>query len=294
MRVVVTGASGFVGSRVAQHLIARHEILGVVHTARGGFPFPCERADLTLDEPTGTLFREWKPEVIVHAAAMSRVIECERNPARARAANVEATARLIRLAERLHAKLIFISSDQVFSGKRGGYRESDNPDPIGEYGRTKLEAEREVLNSAARHLVLRSNSVVGPSMGWGESFSTRILDTIRRGEPLQLYGDQYRSPIHVRKLVQIIEHACISDMNGLLHIGGPKRMSRLDIGFTVLRAYGLSAEKVEPVSYLTHPDAAVMTRDTSYDISQLLQTIPDLRFDPLDDEFSRDSTAHKR
>lgn len=295
MRIVVTGASGFVGSNAAADLTARHDVLGLTFQTRGAFPFPCERVDLTCDEPLSSHLHAWKPDVIVHSAAMSRVLECERDPNRAHAVNVEATGRLVRLAERLHAKLIFISSDQVYSGGKGGYRESDEPAPVGRYGRTKLEAERLVLNSAARHLVLRSNSVVGNGIGWGESFSMRVVGAARRGEPIPLFFDQYRSPIHVRTLVRVIEIACLSEISGLLNVGGLKRLSRLEAGCIALRAAGISPERVESVSYLSHSGAEFMTRDTSYDISRLRQLMPDVGIQPLDEVLSEDfSTDPKK
>jgi len=288
VRIVVTGASGFVGSNAAAHLSARHDVLGLIFQQRGAFPFPCERADLTCDEPLSSLLHSWKPDAIVHSAAMSRVLECERDPDLARTLNVEATGRLGRLAERLHAKLIFISSDQVYSGAKGGYRESDEPSPVGRYGQTKLEAEELVLNSAARHLVLRSNSVVGRGVGWGESFSMRVIHVARRGEPIPLFFDQYRSPIHVRTLVHVIEIACQSEITGLLNVGGPKRLSRMETGCAALRSAGLSPERVKSVSYLSHPGASFMTRDTSYDISRLRQLIPDVVFRSLEEELAED------
>ncbi|MFZ5433113.1 MAG: SDR family oxidoreductase [Calditrichota bacterium] len=290
MRILITGASGFLGSHVAVKLSADHEVLGIVHRTRGHFPFRTESADLTDDVVVARILSVFNPEIIIHSAAMSRVIECEKNSERAFEVNVNATIRLIRWAEKLHAKLIFISSDQVYSGMRGGYRESDKTGPIGVYGRTKLEAESAVLSSTARHFVVRSNSIVGLSVGWGESFSMRLLNDLRQGHSVRLFEDQYRSPIHIRMLVKIIIAGCYTDINGLLNAGGPERRSRLDVGYSLLRAYSLPADLIEPVSYQSHPEAGLMTRDTSYDISLLRQRLPELDFRSLDDEFIEDAS----
>jgi dTDP-4-dehydrorhamnose reductase len=289
LRILITGATGFAGARLGVHLAQRYDVLGIGWRAQRMPPFPCERADLTNADAISAVVTAFRPQAIVHLAAMSRVIGCEDHSEQARDLNVYATARLVIVAAKLRAKFIFISTDQVFSGRRGIYRESDEPGPVGVYGRTKLEAERIVLSSEAQSLVIRSNSIVGASRCFGESFSDRILHALRRGETADLFQDQYRSPIHIRQLVQILEAGCTMEFSGLLHVGGSKRMSRLDTGYAVARAYGLSADGIHPVSYLSHPRAVIMTADTSYDITRLKQAMPFLAFPPLDDDFIADA-----
>jgi dTDP-4-dehydrorhamnose reductase len=138
-------------------------------------------------------------------------------------------------------------------------------------------------------LVIRSNSVVGPSIGWGESFSDWILNKLRFGNSIQLFEDQYRSPIHIRSMTDVLEEVCIRDVVGLLHVGGLRRLSRTDIGYTIVRAYGLNPDPIEPVSYKTHPDSAIMPQDTSFDGSRLRQTLPAVRLKSLDEEFLQDA-----
>jgi dTDP-4-dehydrorhamnose reductase len=289
VRIFVTGVTGFVGSHVAEHLRTEHQILGTSFRSTKIPRVPFERVDLTDEKSVTLLITDFQPQVIVHLAAMSRVIECEDHPDDSECVNVMATAHLARLAHRVHAKLIFVSTDQVFSGNKGGYRESEDPAPAGKYGLTKLLAEHIVLSSEAKSLIIRSNSVVGASIGFGESFSDRVLRASQRKVSAELFQDQYRSPIHVRVLTKVIEAACVREINGLLHVGGPKRTSRLDTGFAVLRAYGLSADFIQPVSYHTHPRSSIMTADTSYDISRLKQVMPFLHFRQMEDEFIEDA-----
>jgi dTDP-4-dehydrorhamnose reductase len=294
VRILITGASGFVGSHLGKHLSAEHDVLGVVFRTQRRLPFRYDSADLTAPKAVAALLQTFKPQVIIHAAAMSRVLECEQNPAEAQNVNVTATATLLHWAERLHSKFIFLSSDQVFSGNRGGYRESHDPDPVNIYGRTKLEAERLVLTSTVPNLVVRSNSVVGPSLGWGESFTDMILRKLRAGDAVTLFADQYRSPIHIRMMVRLLEAACVLEFSGLLHAGGPQRINRLDTGYAVARAYGLSPDPIEAAPFASHPHAEIMTADNSYDISRLKQWMPFLDIRSLDEELAEDATQPNR
>jgi dTDP-4-dehydrorhamnose reductase len=289
VRILITGATGFAGAHLGVHLAQRYDVLGIGFSARRLPSFPCERADLTNVAAIAAILTAFRPEAIVHLAALSRVIGCEDHPERASEVNVSATARLVVWAAKLRAKFVFVSTDQVFSGRRGCYRESDAPGPVSVYGRTKLEAEQLVLNSEARTLIVRSNSIVGAACGFGESFSDRVLNALRRGETADLFQDQYRSPIHIRQFVQILEAACTMEFSGLVHVGGRKRMSRLDTGYAVARAYGLSADAIHPVSYLNHPRASIMTADTCYDITRLKRWLPSLSFPALDDDFFADA-----
>ncbi len=289
MRVLITGASGFIGSKLGLRLASNHNILGVFHQSRNPLPFPSQCTDLTDERSVAELIRSFRPDVIVHSAALSRVLQCERDPTDARTINVDATGRLARWAERVRAKLIFLSSDQVFSGRKGLYIESDAPDPINCYGRTKLEAEQLVLESSSGNLVIRSNSVVGPSAGRGESFTDWVLSGLRSGSHVNLFRDQYRSPIHIRVMLDVLEAACVHNVSGLLHVGGPQRMSRTELGFAVARAYGLSADPVIVSDLDSHPESAIMPRDTSYMITHLRQAMPYISFRRLEDEFLQDA-----
>ena len=294
MRILITGASGFVGSHLGKHLSRDHDVLGIVFRNQRCLPFPNESIDLTAGKAVTALLQDFKPHVIVHAAAMSRVIECEDHPEQAALANVAVTESLALAAKTLRARLIFLSSDQVFSGKKGGYRESHIPDPVNVYGRTKLEAENAVIASGVVSLIVRSNSLVGPSIGWGDSFTDMIVRKLRAGEAVTLFEDQYRSPIHIRTMVRIVEAVCVLGLSGLIHAGGPRRISRLDTGYAVARAYALSPEGITAVGYRSHPRADVLTADNSYDISHLRQLLPFIEMRPLDEELAEDAITSRK
>ena len=164
MRVVLTGASGQLGAYLIEPLLAGgHELVawsGRLAGRRAGVDL--SPVDLTDAEATGRALAAADPEVIVHAAALSRAEEVRRDPERGRAVNVEATARLAAWCAEHGRRLVYTSTDLVFAGSRAWYREDDPAEPIVAYGRTKRGAEPAVL-AIPRGLVVRLSLLYGPT-----------------------------------------------------------------------------------------------------------------------------------
>lgn len=133
--------------------------------------------------------------MVVHCAGLTRNPVCQADPERAWRANVEVTARLAGLAAAAGAPLLFLSTDLVFDGTRGHYRETDAPNPLSVYAETKAEAERRVLAAHPAHVVIRTSLNHGASPTGDRSFTEDMLRTVRGGGRLSLFTDEYRCPI---------------------------------------------------------------------------------------------------
>src|SRR5678815_6162632 len=144
-RAIITGAAGLIG----QYLVKSAPCWAPGWDVQG---LTRAQLDLTDRSAVASAFQRHKPQLVIHCAALSRTRDCEQDPDRARAINVDATATLSQLAQDI--PFMLLSSGEVFDGARGWYRESDDPHPISVYGRTKLEAERVVLLNPA-HTVVR-------------------------------------------------------------------------------------------------------------------------------------------
>lgn len=289
MRVLVTGASGFVGSQISIRLQKSHDLLGLTHTSKKALPFNNHALDLTDFGRLSSALDAFRPEVILHMAALSQVIPCEDSPDLADRINTEATARIVTWAAKHSSRLIFTSTDQVFDGHRGNYREQDMPNPINRYGWSKYRAELAVLNASKANLIVRSNSVVGPSVGWGSSFTDRLIADLQSGKSVTLFHDQYRSPIHIRRMLDVLESCVNSGFSGILHAGGPEKQSRLETGTQLASAYGFDQSLVQSGSYLSHNRASIMHPDGSFDTTLLTVTFPCIAWRPLELEFRSDA-----
>jgi dTDP-4-dehydrorhamnose reductase len=226
-RAVITGAAGLIGQylvKTAPRWAPDWDVQGLT------------RADLDLADrqDVNRAWQSLKPTVVIHCAALSRTKDCEQNPAQARRINEEATAHLAQLSQNI--PFIFLSSGEVFDGKTGWYSETDEPSPINVYGQTKLEAELTVLQNPG-HTVVRIVLTAGTSETGDRSFVEDMCRTARAGKDVTLYADEFRCPLPAGVIARTIWELVDRRQPGLYHLGGSERLSRWEIGETLLPWY---------------------------------------------------------
>ncbi|BCA55216.1 putative dTDP-4-dehydrorhamnose reductase [Nitrospira sp. KM1] len=227
LRALVTGAGGLIGNYLVKTAHRWAPGWNIVGLARSDF-------DLTDTKRLDSYWLRDKPDLVIHCAAVSRISDCERDPDHAQRVNVRATAHLAKLAEAV--PFIFLSSADVFDGKKGRYEESDNPVPLSVYGRTKLDAERIVLQNP-RHTVLRIVLTAGVSVRADRSFVEEMSRTAQAGKPITLYTDEFRCPLPAGVIARIVWEVVGRDRPGLYHVAGSERLSRWEIGDLLSRWY---------------------------------------------------------
>jgi dTDP-4-dehydrorhamnose reductase len=275
MRVLLTGATGKLGAYLLRHLRS----VGVDVTAWGGsqrgelFGTVLRPVDLADADAVAAAFADARPDAILHSAAVALISDCYRDPERARAVNVAGTARLAELAADAGARLLFVSTDIVFDGERGNYREDDPPSPLSVYGRTKADAEAAVL-STRRGVVVRVSLLFGPCLTGRPSFFDDQAAALRAGRPVKLFLDEWRTPLGLATAARALAAVASSDVTGLLHLGGPERLSRLEMGLRLAAHLGSNPELVVPVRRDDVPSPEPRPRDTSLDSSRWRSLFP--------------------
>jgi dTDP-4-dehydrorhamnose reductase len=226
-RAIITGAAGLIGPylvKTAPRWAPDRDIQGLT------------RADLDLTD-RANVERTWqsiKPNAVIHCAALSRTKACEQDPEQARRINAEVTAHLAQLSQ--DVPFIFLSSGEVFDGSTGWYGETDEPNPINVYGQTKLEAEEAVLQNP-RHTVVRIVLTAGTSETGDRSFVEDMYRTAKAGKDVTLYADEFRCPLPAGVIARVIWELVDREQPGLYHLGGSDRLSRWEIGETLLPWY---------------------------------------------------------
>lgn len=243
MRVLITGAGGFVAGSVLLQFPKRDEMFAI---SRKKCPtilqdrvqwFTVDGAD---EKDYIRVVEDVKPNCIIHTLAMADIDACEQDPNRAKFVNVDITQALLEASERMGSRFIFCSTDTVFDGRRGMYTELDSPSPLNVYGWTKVDAERAVMKSRVPWVIARLSLVMGfPMLGIGNSFFVRMERCAQSGQPIPMPADEYRTPIDVITVGQcLIELAKYSDFTGIIHLAGNERISRYAMGIMIAREMG--------------------------------------------------------
>ena len=269
MKLVVTGASGFLGREVCLAALRRgHEVVALGGSRAPVIPGVTQARsfDLCSASALEALVLEEFPQAVVHCAALPTIEACLANPAQAAALNTEVPKKLAQLCFHLGAKLIHVSTDTVFDGVAGNYQPADQPAPLNLYGETKAAAEVEVLRYGREHAaVLRTSPIIGNSSSGERGLHERLFVTWKTGQKVALFTDELRQPVEVTNLADVTIELCErGNLSGLFHWAGTEALSRHEIGVRVARHFGLdAAELVRAISRAEVPTASARPRDLS-------------------------------
>ena len=247
MRVAVTGANGLVGGDAVALLAGRHEVLALGRGPCRLPPGPHRYADADLGDGRSVeaVLRDFRPDAVLHAGAMTDVDACERDPEAARRVNVGGTEQVARACRDLGARLVAVSTDYVFDGEAGPYREEDVPNPRGAYAVSKYEGEQAALALAPGCAVARVAVVFSGRPGAKPTFATQVVEKLSRGEPVKAFSDQYVSPtLAANGAAMLCELLLETGYRGVLHASGATVLDRVDFARRVAARFGLAGEIV--------------------------------------------------
>ena len=186
---------------------------------------------------------KFNPQVVIHTAAWVDVDGCQVNPTKAKESK-ETLTKLVVSASPKKAKIVYISTEQVFPGNKACAKESDPTRPINVYGRTKLAGEQIVQESGRPHLIVRTN-FFGWSSGRKKTFGEWLIQSLREKQPIRLFTDFYFTPLYAGLMADRLEHLLKKDAQGVVHLGGRNRVSKYEFGKKLARMSGLSFGSVK-------------------------------------------------
>lgn len=274
MRIFITGGGGLLGSKLAEIALKEgHEVFsGYNHN----FPEKGEpvKLDLAVDSSISKAVGLAQPKVVFHTAALTDVDMCEVEQDLACRINIRGTKLLAEMAKNVGAFLVYVSTDYVFDGYKGMYREDDTTNPINNYGYTKLLGEK-YADCVARTCVIYGSR---PSSG-KVNFALWILDKLRKGEGIKIVRDQYISPTLNTNLAGMLLEAGERRLTGIYHLAGATRISRYDYACRIADVFELDKCLIAPSKIADIGWKAKRPMDSSMDVSKATQLFKEKPYD---------------
>ena len=279
MRILITGSNGLLGQKLTDLCLASElEFLATSSGANRYSKCPKERyqtLDITDEQNIHAVLGAYRPTHVIHTAAMTNVDQCELQPEACDLVNRQSVQMLAKYCQEQQIHLQLLSTDFVFDGEAGPYTETDQPNPLSVYARSKVEAEKIVQHAHGLNYAIVRTIIV---YGNGENLSRSNLilwakEALTKGDPLQIVDDQFRAPTWAADLAWACVRICELNEHGIFHIAGPETLSIYDIVGRIAAFYGLSMDKVSRLSSTTLKQPAKRPPRTGFVLDKARETL---------------------
>ena len=266
---MITGGSGLLGSNLVKMAASDFEVYATYHTHLTQIPgSQFMRMDTRDKKRVLSIFEKIKPHLVIHTAGLVNVDYCEKHEDEAWSLNVYGTENITLATEKINAKLIYISTDSIFDGKKGMYTEKDIPNPHTAYAKTKLAGEEIVKRRLSNSIIART-VFYGWSLHSKKSLAEWIITTLKEKKRLKLWADAFFTPILVNNLAEVLLTMYRQDLNGTYHVGGSERCSKYVFGLGLARVFKLDSNLIEPSSISETGSGISRPKDPSLDSTKV-------------------------
>ena len=279
MKVLITGANGFLGHYLVKQLLEKgYEVIatgrGVSRLPFDGRPgFTYASMDFTNMYDVHDVFSTYQPEVVIHAGAQTKPDESELNQMETYLTNVEGTVNLLVNAAEIQSYFIFLSTDFIFDGKKGMYEEEDVAIPVNYYGRTKLEGEELVKDYEADWAIVRTVLVYGMPPAGRANILTIVKDKLTKGEVYNVVDDQVRTPTYIGDLAAGIVSIIGKKEKGVFHLAGKDILTPYQMAIKTANYLGLDSSLINRVTASNFSQPAKRPAKTGLDITKAKKKI---------------------
>jgi len=267
MKYLVTGSAGLIGSQLVHDLIQSGQTVYSCYNKTEPLDGILTKLDLLNLEEIHVTLQKFQPDVIIHSAALTDVEECETNHTLATLINTKSTELIAKEARSLDSFLVYLSTDYVFDGKKGLYRETDLPNPVNYYGKTKLDGEKVIEKYASKWSIIRTSTPFGID-SFKKTFPVWLIENLQKNKKLNLLEDQFTSPTYVPNLSNMILEIITKNLEGLINLSGSTRISRFEFAKMIVKQLSLDSSLLNPVKIDTMPWKATRPSDSSLDVSK--------------------------
>lgn len=254
MKILITGSNGLLGQKLVKLLAGQGEI-ELLATSKGpnrisnqeGYTY--KELDITDEKAVQQMISDFKPDTLINTAAMTNVDACENDQEMCWKLNVEAVKYMLTECEKYDVHFVHLSTDFVFNGEAGPYKETDQPNPLSYYGESKFAAEQMIQHSQATWSIVRTIIVYGVAEHMSRSnIVLWAKEALEKGDPLTIVDDQFRSPTLAEDLAYGCWLIAQKRATGIFHLSGKDVMSIIELVQRVANFYGLDESIITPIS----------------------------------------------
>ena len=272
MKILITGGGGFFGEFLNRILSEEYQVLTLYHKNIGSSNlFNSQYADITDYKLMSKIFDEFKPDIIIHSAALADLILCEKLDSRiVYNINVSSTKNIAELCDSIRAKLIYISTDLVYAGYRGSMLDENSKlVPVSLYAETKLMAEVKLKETFDNYIILRQALLFGLSKYNSNNYFQFMFESLKKGNRIKVFTDQFRTPISVLESARVIKELVKKNIkNEIINLGGEERVSRAELAELLCEIAEFDKNLLNKINMSDIPDC-VGVKDVSLNTDKL-------------------------
>jgi len=276
-KVLITGSNGLLGQCMVKIFRDDYHVIGCDLTGESFNSNYTEnefyQLDLTQRDKVQKFFSKIKPEIIINTAAYTDVDKSEDKRDLCWATNVKSVEILVEAASDYSPVFVQISTDYVFDGKSGSYRETDATNPVSYYGHTKLAAEKIIRSSGLEYIIARSMILFGNGQKVRNNFVTWVIQQLKSGNKIKVVNDQRGNPTLVDDLSEAIKRLLQAEEYGVFHISGNEVCSRYEFAQKIIKVFGLNEKLMKEVDSSQFKQAAPRPVNSSFNLDKLCNTL---------------------
>ena len=266
LKFLVTGSAGLVGQQVVKDLSKSNQVFSCYNESKPEYG-DSVKMDLKNYEMISSVLTEIKPDVVIHLGAMTGVDICEKEKTSASEINTKATEIIAKECLKLNSFLVYVSTDYVFDGNFGMYKEGDVANPLGFYGKSKLEGEKAVQNFSTNWCIARTSTPFGlhPTK---KSFPMWVIENLQKQKQIDVLIDQFTSPTYIPNLSRMLIEISERRITGIIHAAGASKISRYQMASMVSDKLNLDGTLLKQILMNKMKWVAQRPKDSSLDVSR--------------------------
>ncbi|HCZ36623.1 MAG TPA: NAD(P)-dependent oxidoreductase [Cytophagales bacterium] len=273
MRILITGANGLLGYKLVQLLASKGDVITIATARKKPADLPAgiqfAELDITNKAQTLSVVAAAKPNVVIHAAAMTQVDQCETEREKCWSANVHGVENIIQACSQTNAHLIHVSTDFIFDGTYGPLDETAIPNPVNYYGESKLAGEKLIQESKINWAILRTVLVYGVTPDMSRSnIVLWVKKSLEEGKTINVVNDQWRTPTLAEDLAMGCFLAASKKAKGIYHISGSEMLTPFEIANQTADYFNLNKPLIKPADSSTFTQPAKRPPKTGFIIAK--------------------------